>query len=246
MSSAQERCLPNGSMAVVINLGHDTLRAAGPEHAGQLQSFHGGVFNGAFSQYSVIDPATLVTTMSICFKPDGARLFLPLPASEMTNQVVDLCTLWGTAAIALREQLQAARTKVEMVRILEQFLLKHASWERTPHPAISFALARFQDGKGQRPISEVTGQLGMSPKRFIHLFDEAIGLTPKVFCRLLRFQEALSLIEDGHLTTWTDLALNCGYFDQAHFIHDFQAFSGLTPQAYLTLRSSHRNHVPLP
>jgi hypothetical protein len=131
----KERCLPTGSMAVMINLGHDTFRVAGPEHADQFQSFHGGVLNGAFSQYSAIDPTTLVTTMSICFKPDGARLFLPMPASEVTNQVIDLFTLWGTAAGTLREQLQAAYTRAEMVCILERFLLAHLAWEQTLHPA---------------------------------------------------------------------------------------------------------------
>ncbi len=244
--STKERCLPTSSMAVVINLGNDTFRVAGPEHADQFQRFHGGVLNGAFSQYSVIDPSTLVTTMSICFKPGGARLFLPMPASELTNQVVDLFTLWGTAAFDLREQLQAAQTRAEMVRLLEQFLLVHVAWERTSHPVVPFALALFQDGKGRRSISEVTAQLGVSPKRFIHLFEETVGLTPKVFCRLLRFQEALSLIEGGQRIAWADLALDCGYFDQAHFLHDFQAFSGLTPQVYLARRSPYRNHVPLP
>jgi AraC-like DNA-binding protein len=242
----KERCLPTGSMAVVINLGHDTLRVARRERADQFQSFHGGVFNGAFSEFCVIDPTTLVTTMSICFKPGGATLFLPLPASEVTNQVVDLFTLWGSAAIDLREQLQAAQTRAEMVRILERFLLAHIAWERAPHPAVTFALASFQIGKERRSISEVTAQLGVSPKRFIHLFEEAVGLTPKVFCRLLRFQEGLSLTEAGQRISWADLALSCGYFDQAHFIHDFQAFSGLTPQAYLAQRSPSRNHVPLP
>ncbi|MBV9230281.1 MAG: AraC family transcriptional regulator [Chloroflexi bacterium] len=242
----KERCLPTGSMAVVINLGHDTLRVADPEHADQFQSFHGGVLTGAFSRYSVIDPTTMVTTMSICFKPGGARLFLPMPASEMTNQVVDLFTLWGTAAFDLRHHLKAAQTRTEMVRLLERFLLAHLAWERTPHPAIPFALTSFQLEKERRSISEVTAQLGMRPKRFIHLFEEAIGLTPKVFCRLHRFQEVLHMIENGQRISWTDLALDCGYFDQAHFIHDFQAFSGLTPQAYLAQRSPYRNHVPLP
>jgi AraC-like DNA-binding protein len=184
--------------------------------------------------------------MSICFKPGGARPFLPMPASEVANQVVDLFTLWGTAAFDLREQLHAAQSRTKMVRILEQFLLAHVAWERTPHPVVPFALASFQAGKERRSISEVIVQLGVSPKRFIHLFEEAIGLTPKVFCRRLRFQEVLRLIENGLRISWADLALDCGYFDQAHFIHNFQAFSGLTPQAYLAQRSPYRNHVPLP
>jgi len=130
------------------------------------------------------------------------------------------------------------------VHILERFLLAHAAWEQQPHPAVTFALASFQAGR--HSISEVTAQLGLSPRRFIHLFKEAVGLTPKVYCRVLRFQDTLRLIENNQQISWADLALSCGYFDQAHFIHDFQAFSNLTPQAYLAQRSPFRNHVPLP
>lgn len=243
---ARERCLPNGRVALVINLGHDTLRVSNAPAPDQFQSFHGGVLHGAFSQCSVIDTTTLVTTMSICFKPGGARPFLPMPASELTNQVVDLSTLWGTTAVSLREQLQTAQTKDDMVHILERFLVARATWEQTRHSAITFALTQFQDGHAPRSISEVTTQLGLSPKRFIHLFEEAVGLTPKVFCRLLRFQEGLQRITRGQPIRWADLALDCGYFDQAHFIHDFQTFTGLTPSAYLAQRGEHHNHVPLP
>lgn len=246
LHSKKERCLPDGRVALVINLGHDTLRVANLQRTDQFQSFHGGVLHGAFSQFSVIDTTTLVTTMSVCFKPGGARLFLPMPATELTNQVVDLSTLWGTDAVSLREQLQMAQTEDNMVRILERFLLARASWEQTRHPAITFALTQFQGRRAPRSISEVTIQLGLSPKRFIHLFEEAVGLTPKVFCRVLRFQEGLSLIENGQRVSWADLALDCGYFDQAHFIHDFQTFAGLTPSAYLAQRGEHHNHVPLP
>ncbi|GCE29073.1 hypothetical protein KDA_45570 [Dictyobacter alpinus] len=196
----------------MINLGHETLRVSNARASDQFQSFHGGVLHGAFSQFSVIDTTTLVTTMSVCFKPGGARPFLPMPATELTNQVVDLSTLWGPSAVSLREQLQTAQTPETMVRILERFLLAHGAMERTPHPAVPFALASFQSGEERRSISEVTAQLGVSPKRFIHLFEEAVGLTPKVFCRLLRFQEGLQRITRGQPVRWADLALECWLF----------------------------------
>ncbi len=242
----KERRLPDGRVALVINLGHEMLRVSHREQADQFQSFHGGVLSGAHSQFSVLDTTTLVTTLYVCFKPGGVRPFLPLPATELTNQVVDLSRVFGTAAFDLREQLQAAQTNDERMRILECFLLARLAWEQAPHPAVTFALASFQVGHKQRSISEVTAQLGLSPKRFICLFEEAVGLTPKAFCRVLRFQEVLRRIQRGQPARWADLALSCGYFDQAHFIHDFQAFAGLTPGAYLAQRGEHHNHVPLP
>jgi AraC-like DNA-binding protein len=242
----KERRLPDGRVALVMNLGHEMLRVSHREHADQFQSFHGGVLSGAHSRFSVLDTTTLVTTMYVCFKPGGARPFLPMPTTELTNQVVDLSCVFGTASFDLREQLQAAQTNDDRVRILERFLLARLVWEQAPHPAITFALASFQDGPKRRSIAEVTAQLGVSPKRFISLFEEAIGLTPKVFCRVLRFQEVLRRITRGQPVRWADLALDYGYFDQAHFIHDFQAFAGLGPSAYLAQRSEYHNHVPRP
>jgi AraC-like DNA-binding protein len=242
----KERCLPNGRMAMMINLGHDTLAVSAPRHGGQFESFHGGVLHGAFSQVAVIDTTTLVTTISVCFKPGGVRLFLPMPATELTNQVVDLSHVFGTVAVDLREHLLRARTNNDKAQILERFLLGRMAREQAPHPAVTFALASFQARNEQRSIAEVTAQLGLSPKRFISLFEEAVGLTPKVFCRLLRFQEALRRTPKRPPVQWADLALSCGYFDQAHFIHDFQAFAGMSPSVYLAQRSDHRNHVPLP
>ena len=75
------------------------------------------------------------------------------------------------------------------------------------------------------------------------LWTATIG---KLFCRIQRFQEVLHLIGTGRQVEWADVALTCGYFDQAHFIHDFRTFSGLNPTAYLAQRSEHLNHVPLP
>src|SRR5450755_1284035 len=183
----KERRLPDGRVALVMNLGHEMLRVSHPEHADQFQSFHGGVLSGAHSQFSVLDTTTLVTTMYVCFKPGGVRSFLPMPATELTNQVVDLSRVFGTCAFDLREQLQAAQTNDDRVRILERFLLARLAWEQAPYPAVTFALASFQAGHKRHSISEVTAQLGLSPKRFISLFEEAVGLTPKVFCRVLRF-----------------------------------------------------------
>jgi hypothetical protein len=145
---------------------------------------------------------TLVTTISVCFKPGGARPFLPTPATELTNQVIDLSRVFGTTAVDLREQLQAAQTNGNRVHVLERFLLVHVAWEQVPHPAVTFALASFQADKERRSISEVTTLLGMRPKRFIQLFEEAVGLTPKGFCRMLRFQEVLRRIT-RHISSTT-------------------------------------------
>jgi AraC-like DNA-binding protein len=96
-----------------------------------------------------------------------------------------------------------------------------------------------------RNISDMTEQIGLSSRHFIQIFSQEVGLTPRLFCRVQRFQEVLRQIGKAQQVGWTNIALTCGYFDQSHFIHDFQAFSGLNPTTYLLQRSEHPNHVPI-
>ncbi len=91
----------------------------------------------------------------------------------------------------------------------------------------------------------LTERLGLSPKRFIQLFSQQVGLTPKVYCRVQRFQRVLQTVQLQQQVDWADVAAGCGYYDQAHFIRDFRAFSGFNPSAYLSLRGENLNHVPL-
>jgi AraC-like DNA-binding protein len=166
----------------------------------------------------------------------------------MHNAVLSLDTLWGSTADNLLDTLRKAQTPEMKFRTLEQALLAHARLPLTRHPAVAFALREFQGVRphlSTRTISDVTGQIGLSPRRFIQIFSDEVGLTPKLFCRVLRFQEVLRLIGKAQQVGWTNIALTCGYFDQAHLIRDFQAFSGLNPTAYLTQRGEHPNHVPL-
>ena len=70
-------------------------------------------------------------------------------------------------------------------------------------------------------------------------------MTPKLFARVQRFQEVVKTVHPLREVDWADVAAACGYFDQAHFIHDFRAFSGFTPVEYFARKSEHQNHVPL-
>jgi AraC-like DNA-binding protein len=102
--------------------------------------------------------------------------------------------------------------------------------ERTPHAA----------------IGQVARRVGLSHRYFIEQFKAHVGLTPRLYGRIQRFQAALPLLRDDRPVDWCRLALSCGYYDQAHFNRDFKAFAGLTPTTYRALRTDHLNHVPLP
>jgi AraC-like DNA-binding protein len=210
-----ERLLPDGSMELVINLNDDQVRVYDPRDIGKFQTLRGSVVVGAHSEFFVIDTAEQHTVAGVHFRPGGAFPFLGLPAGELHNMQVSLEDLWGRPAGRLRERLLDAPTAQAKFRILEQTLL------------------------------DVTGQIGLSAKRFIQVFSGEVGLTPKLFCRVRRFQRVLRRIGAGRPVEWAAVALDCGYFDQAHFIRDFRAFSGINPSTYALQRTEHLNHVPL-
>jgi AraC-like DNA-binding protein len=232
-------------MQIVINLLEDQSCVYDREDTGRCQTFRGSLLSGAHSQYQVIDTAEQASVMGVHFRPGGAFPFLGRPAGELRDTTVSLDALWGRAAIDLRDQLLEAATHQIRFEILEQALLAELARGFDHHDAVGFALRRFMSAPHMTTMAAVSEQTGLSPKRFIQVFRDETGFTPKVFCRIRRFHRALDHMQGGQSVEWANVALDCGYFDQAHFIHDFRAFSGINPSSYLAHRTPHRNHLPL-
>lgn len=245
-SHAKERLLPTGTVELVINLHEDEVRTYDNEDTSRCLRNAGCVVVGAHSRYFVLDTAEQIDVIGIHFKPGGAYPFLAPPADRLSNAHVDLEALWGLRTREVRERLLAASTPEDKFAILEQVLLQRLGRGPQPHPAVLHAL-RCIDGAPQlQTIASLTGRLGLSPKRFIQLFSQQVGLTPKVYCRVQRFQRAIQGVQQQKRVDWAGVAAACGYYDQAHFIRDFRAFSGLNPGAYLSQRGEYLNHVPMP
>jgi AraC-like DNA-binding protein len=244
VTHAKERLLPDGSMELVIDLREDRIRIYDRDDPERFESRRGSVLIGAHSNFFVIDTESQASVMGVHFRPGGAFPFVGRrPAGELHNLHVSLQDLWGAEASFLRERLLATPSPEEKFRIVEQALTARAACPLAHHPAVSFALQQLDNGA--RPVGSVLERIGLSQRRFIQLFTTQVGLTPKLFCRVRRFQRVLRRIRGHRDFDWIDVALACGYFDQSHLIHDFQAFSGMTPTAYMTARTEHLNHVPI-
>jgi len=242
---AKERILPTGEMQLVINLLEDRSFIYDREDTDRCESFNGSVLSGAHSRYQVIGTAQQASVIGVHFRPGGAFPFLRRPAGELSETIVSLDALWGGAATDLRDHLLEAETHQARFEILERVLLAELARGFDRHGAVGFALHRFMAAPHMTTVAAVSEKIGLSPKRFIQVFRDETGFTPKVFCRIRRFHRALDRMEGRQSVEWANIALDSGYFDQAHFNHDFRAFSGINPSSYLAHRTPHRNHVPL-
>jgi len=212
-----------------------------------VQRFHtipGCVVSGPRSEFFVIDTAGAASTFGVHFRPGGAFPFFRQPPCELSNQSVALECLWGAAAARLRERLLMAPTPQQKFLVLEQCLLEQLAKPLERHPAVSFAVQQFR-GVPHGPVLQMAEAVGFSQRRFIQLFRDEVGLTPKLFCRLSRFQRVVRTVHSLDKVNLAEMALDCGYYDQAHFNHDFQEFAGITPMRYLEQKTPHVNHVPM-
>jgi AraC-like DNA-binding protein len=244
-----ERVLPTGEMCLIINLWENRTRVYNSDDPRKFTTCEGLIVVGAYSAFTVIDTDEQRATAGVIFRPGGAFPFMDLPATELQDRGASLSALWGRqAASDLREQLLGARSPEAKFKILEHTFLQRINAPLEPtHPAVSFAVENFRQ-RPTRPVSSVTDQIGLSDRRFIQLFSQQVGLTPKLFCRVQRFQKVLRNITRataGSIIDWPQIALTCGYFDQSHFIHDFRAFSGINPTTYVANKTQFQNHVTL-
>ncbi len=243
-SHRRERAMPSGMTQLLINLDRDELHTYDAD-SGVARSTSGAAFQGAAARPSVIDASQQRAIVWVCFRLGGAYPFLPLPVGEARDQLVDLAELWGRDGATLRERLLAVRTPAEKLRTVESVLLARAARPLERDPAISAAGLALHRGAA---VAEVADRLGWTPKRLGQRFSEQIGLTPKLFGRVRRFQRLLrtAASPDGGQGQWARLAGDCGYHDQAHLIHDFRAFAGITPAEYAPRSPQEPNHLPLP
>jgi AraC-like DNA-binding protein len=241
---ALERALPTGDMSIIVNLYEDRTRMYDPDDVSKFKTLSGSILVGAYTKFSVIDTAEQRSTMGVVFKPGGSFAFFKLPAGELQDSDVSLDVFWGVEAGFLREALLEAKTPEAKFGVIERALLRRILKPLERHRVVRFAVENFRRCP-HRAISSVTDQIGLSERRFIQVFADHVGLTPKLFCRIQRFQKALRHIVRSTSIDWTQIALSCGYFDQAHFIHDFRAFSGINPSSYVAGKTQFQNHVVL-
>ncbi|NVB80570.1 MAG: AraC family transcriptional regulator [Kofleriaceae bacterium] len=222
---SRERILPSGTVELVVNLARDEIRVIDPRTR-RLRRLSGALVSGTYREAFIIDTEAHASMIGVHFKPGGAGL-LGVPAGSLADDHVELAALWGADAAWLRERLCGATSLDARFDILEHALLARLRHARPRHPATQFAIAEL-DGTG-RSIASVVEELGLSHRRLIEVFTADVGVAPKLFGRLRRFQRAWALGSASATPAWSRLAVQTGYSDQSHLIREFVAFAGAPP-----------------
>jgi AraC-like DNA-binding protein len=203
-----------------------------------------GVVIGPHSRPFAIHVHQRQCVLGVHFKPGGVAPFLNLPADELHNQAVSAQDIWGSTARTLRDSLNDANSIPAMFNLVERFLRMHLS-SPLLHPAVSFGIGQLYRPAAMSSISGIVDAVGLSERHFAQVFREQVGLRPKMFARVRRFQQVLRQVNTTPHVDWADMAARRGYADQAHLIHEFRDLAGLSPTDYLSKRDGRLNHFVL-
>lgn len=239
---AVDRVLPAGTVEMVVNLTGGAVRCYEPD-AMRLTQLRGPVFTGVHRRHLLVETAQQYCMLGVAFRPGGAWRILGCPVDEIAGCHVEMETLFGRRpAERLMEQLHDAKSAPEKIRVIDRELCSRLG--RELHPAVAWAAEQIVRYPEAARLAELAEEAGLSTRRFREIFSREIGISPKGFIRIRRFQSLLKRLQAPSRWNGSVLAAEAGYADQAHSIRDFQEFTGLSPSQYRRTFAELQRHVP--
>ena len=232
ISYQRDRILPSLNAYLLINLGPPQYQIL-PGPPEQRVPFRDIWFSGLHQRPIDTEAPHGNALLGIALHPAGLRPWLSADLRHTGDQVLPLSDLLGDGVLALREALLNRRDLVERFDCVQHWLLQRWRDQRQIDPALQQLLRHIEGSAGQLRLEAAAEALGLSRKHLSRRCLEQTGMTPKALARICRFRAAVSWLQRQDRVPWTDLALRCGYADQAHLIRDFRHFSGLTPGEFL-------------
>ena len=240
-----ERFLPDGNIHLVMDLTENSQFIYDNNTLQKIQECKKVWFSGIRTKCITIPSGRGSENFIVNSHRGRVFPFTHTPVNEYTDFVVDAELVLSPEILSIRNRLMELKTVQEKFIYAEQRLVQVYSSNFSHNPVIDFAVNRIMQAPQLTSIEDISGKTGYSQKHFIRLFKENVGITPKAFLRVMRFQKAVQEIEQQKQIHWTTVAHDCGYYDQAHFINDFKTFSGYTPEQYVQLKSKEINYVPV-
>ncbi|MFJ8251695.1 helix-turn-helix domain-containing protein [Streptomyces sp. NPDC094466] len=231
-------CGPPGRVLTAVISLSDPLEVATGVDGGAPVTRFGGVAGGLMSRSVAIHHDGHQRGVQVSLTPLGARAVYGMPASALADRLVPLDELLGALGVELVDRLRAATTWAARFAALDELLLRavgrSAGGERLPRvrPEVAEAWRSLVAARGRVQVSAVAAELGWSRRYLTERFRDEVGLSPKTFARVLRFEYAHELATAHTPLPWADVAALSGYADQAHLVRDWGEFTGRSPTAW--------------
>lgn len=226
---SRERIFPDGCIELIFNHGDlfVTYNSKG-EAEDQPKSF----IHGQLKKFIEVQGQGKVGIFSIRFQPAGLQPFIDFPVSDLTQVFVEVSKIWKDGSF-LEQAMALCQNNEERIAVIENFL--ESKIENAPdNNDIERCVEEIIRSDGMASIENLASELNMGKRHLERKFLSSVGLSLKLFSRIIRFNNALQLIENKDFRNFTNVAHDGGFYDQAHFIKDFKYFTGLNPKQYFS------------
>lgn len=243
-----DRFLPDGNTEIIIDLTERPQHIYNNETLKVIQTCRHAWVSGVRTRPITIPSGKGSRMLIVAFKKGKAFPFYPMPMSEIHDVVVNADLIFGRDIVDLREQLLAASSVDRMFCLAEHFFIRRAGDSLCTNSAsqcIGYAVSSILNRPNRAGFDQLSDQIGYSQKHFISLFKNQVGVPPKQYMKIMRFQKAILEIEKDSSVHWSEIALRNEFYDQSHFIHEFRKFSGFTPGEYVKRKTDTLNYVPV-
>ncbi len=224
-----ERIFPDGCMELIFHKTHYYKRLEENKSYIQPTAF----LMGQITKAVFFLPSTQTSIIGVRFHPFGVSAFSNIPSPEFTNSEILITDIWQNEGAALEEQVNTNPTH-GAITILQQFFLKKLYQTKLSYSlnTISSISNTIQQAGGENTVNYWAAQANLSERQFNRTFKNMVGISPKEFLKITRFNKVLNIFESDAASSFSTLAQKCGYYDQAHFIKDFKEYTGTTPKGY--------------
>lgn len=220
------RILPDGCIDIIFNFGEPLQRVTDTKtYTNRLPWY----IAGAMTRPVEVQSSGRADMIGIRFNPGYAKSFLLRPARELTDLSPALQDLWGNSGTELGTRLAETKTRKARLNILDQELLLRFQQAEKPGGHIKLAVSILLRTGGRTKIASIASRCGISVRHLGRQFEEAVGLSPKLFARIVRFQKVLAMAKKAPHPDWLTSVFEAGYYDQSHLIKDFHEFSRSSP-----------------
>lgn len=193
---------------------------------------------GQTTRYTAHKAIRSFRNIGVYFQPTALKSVFGIDADELTNQHIDIAELMKTN---LTEQLLNTASSDQRIKILSAFIMQQAEQRKTENKKLVLATEELQKGMS---LPNIQIRLNLSERSLERYFKQHIGISPKLYARIRRFQSALGNIRQIRFTKLTNIAFQNDYFDQSHFIRDFKEFAGTSPKRFLLQANEQVENFP--
>lgn len=230
-NNQRQKIIPDGFIEMTFNMGDNIKRyISEDDYIVHLSA----MVMGQRTKSYYIEPLGDVDSFAICFYPYGFASFVNTPLEDLVDKEIAVETLFGaTAANALEHAILNATDTQQRIKVIESFLLTRLNDEVTIENIVKKTVDTLMSTNGSRSINSILNEDSSKRRQLERNFKKTIGISPKQLGRVIRLQAALKMMLADEEASLTQIAYKSEYFDQAHFIKDFKAFTGTTPKDFL-------------